>query len=674
MGKFVPNRMIHIIDFEIYKHLWVCVILCLDTLCVKVIVNKAEELKDYYYKHSTDIFVGFNIKGYDQFIMRYIIISALNPEHKANPKDLSDWIVSGNDGWTYVDGSAKPGCDIPNELWKIHLNIYDVQSSFSRDTSLKQIEGFRGISIEETDVDFNIDRELTDEEIRRTVKYCKHDVEATAWIFLQKKVYEDFKAHYILATQYCGDKFDKAIRATNPILIAMVLGAKKKEFDDGWDFVYPKDILRLGKYAFVEELFKDIKDNHIESELTITVGSAEMKFALGGLHASSRNFLCKEGKFLYFDVSSYYPSIMLRFDMLSRAITKPEIFRMIYDQRLTLKKEQLEAEDNGNFELANQKKLEQLPYKLVLNMCFGASGGKEDKGNPLYDLRNQRSICVTGQLLLLDLVEKLEDMCKIVQANTDGILVQVTDDNEDEIRAVCDEWSKRTGMMLEGEVFNKVFQKAVNDYIAVTPDGKIKGKGSDAKDKSDIDNNLPILSKALRAHYIDDIPVEDTVNKCNDLIEFQQICHAGSKREYAMIGRELLPDGSNKLANKTNRVFASKNKNSGCIYTKMGNNAKKPGMITKFPNCPDNVFINNGDVRKLSVPDELDREFYIQKAKEAIEKYETPDPKNIKTFEIAKAATEAALACDDPVEGYRAAVAKTNELQSLGRRKSRKKA
>ena len=47
----------------------------------------------------------------------------------------------------------------------------------------------------------------------------------------------------------------------------------------------------------------------------------------------------------------------------------------------------------------------QATLKLVNNTTYGASGAKF---NALYDKRMANSICYTGQLLLIDLIEKLE--------------------------------------------------------------------------------------------------------------------------------------------------------------------------------------------------------------------------------------------------------------------------
>jgi hypothetical protein len=45
----------------------------------------------------------------------------------------------------------------------------------------------------------------------------------------------------------------------------------------------------------------------------------------------------------------------------------------------------------------------------------GTYGAMKDKHNSLYDPRQANNVCVAGQLLLLDLIEKLEDHCELLQ-------------------------------------------------------------------------------------------------------------------------------------------------------------------------------------------------------------------------------------------------------------------
>ena len=57
---------LHVIDFEVFKHDWLCVIVSPIEKTETVIINDVEKLKSYYEKHSNDIFIGYNIRSYDQ--------------------------------------------------------------------------------------------------------------------------------------------------------------------------------------------------------------------------------------------------------------------------------------------------------------------------------------------------------------------------------------------------------------------------------------------------------------------------------------------------------------------------------------------------------------------------------------------------------------------------------
>lgn len=108
----------------------------------------------------------------------------------------------------------------------------------------------------------------------------------------------------------------------------------------------------------------------------------------------------------------------------------------------------------------------------------------KDKNNGLYDPLQANRVCVYGQLLLLDLIEKLEPHCQIIQSNTDGVLVKMNKyEDFDLIDDIAYEWEQRTHLKLEFDEYRKVFQKDVNNYIIVDSNGKYKSKGAYVKIK-----------------------------------------------------------------------------------------------------------------------------------------------------------------------------------------------
>src|SRR5690606_35106610 len=98
-------------------------------------------------------------------------------------------------------------------------------------------------------------------------------------------------------------------------------------------------------------------------------------------------------------------------------------------------------------------------------------GAMKDKYNQLYDPLMANNVCVAGQLLLLDLIEHLEPHCQLIQSNTDGLFVKINHENDlDTIKEICKEWEQRTRMELEFDIFTKIFQKDVNNYIVINED------------------------------------------------------------------------------------------------------------------------------------------------------------------------------------------------------------
>lgn len=245
----------------------------------------------------------------------------------------------------------------------------------------------------------------------------------------------------------------------------------------------------------------------------------------------------------------------------------------------------------------------------------------KDKYNNLYDPRQANSVCVSGQLLLLDLIEKLENHCQIIQSNTDGILVKLHNEEDYEnIVSISQEWSKRTRMELEYERVEKVYQKDVNNYLTVDGKGKYKSKGAYVKKLSTIDYDLPIVNEAIVNALVHGIPIEETIQNCQELIKFQKIVMVSSKYKYAFHGfydkktREVV--GVPKIMNERHlRVFASTRLEDGGIYKVH----REKGNINQVGDTPDHAFIMNDEITGVTVENyPLDKQYYIDMAHKRI--------------------------------------------------------
>lgn len=609
-------------DFEVFKYDWLVVIADTKTKEVFPIINNKELLEEIYQKNLSDIWIGYNSRHYDQWILKCILCGL-------NPKELNDWIIiQKNEPWQFSD-----------LLRKIPLNNYDVMPN--PPVGLKTLEGFMGSNIKETDVPFNIDRKLTQEEIDQTVYYCRHDVEETMKVFIQRK--SEFDAQFGIVKAF--DLPLSCIGDTEARITARVLECQRHSWSDEFDYFF-LPCIRLKKYRYVMDWFKNaVRDASSElghkfdpddwddrkyfysRSLEVEVAGIPHSFGFGGLHGATAKPIHAKGLILHVDVGSYYPSMLIAWNLVTRAAQRPEQYKHVYDTRMALKR-------------AGRKR-EQAPYKKLLNAL---SGAMKDQHNPAYDPRNNNCMCINGQLMLLDLIEHLEVVpeFQLLQSNTDGLIIQIpdTDDAFNQVDDVCFDWESRCStekcsILLGLDTISEIYQKDVNNYLWIDADGKVERKGAYVKELNPIDYDLPIVNKAIVDYMVDKIPVEQTIHECTDLKEFQKLVKLSDK--YSWVEHEAgVPtlirairhrDGtktellsysrSERYSYKSYRVFASKDMHKGRIL-KVKTSKKKP---EKFGGTPDHCFIWNDRIDGITCPGELDREWYIKLAKDRLKDF-----------------------------------------------------
>ena len=565
--------MLNFYDFEVFKHDWMVVVINPVAHDERVIINDADALTALYEEHKREIWVGYNNLHYDQFIFKGILCGF-------DPKAINDFIiVEGHKGWQYS-----------SLLRKLYMVNYDVFHPRT-DRGLKTHEAYLGNDICETTVPFDIDRKLTDAEIAETVKYCRHDVEQTIEVFMQRKSEFDARMDLLkmfnLPLVYLGK--------TDAQLTAIILGAERpaRPRDDEFDIV-PLPCLDLGPYDFIRSWYLDPANQDYSATLDFDIAGCPHKCAWGGLHGAIAQY-AGEGYFINVDVESYYPAEMIAHELLSRNVQDPSKFKGIRDHRIELK---------------HAKDPRQKALKLVVNGTYGAS---KDKFNALYDPRQANMVCVNGQLMLIDLMHKLvRDVgAEIIQSNTDGVLIRMPDGFDggpdafyDRVDDVAYEWEHRTGMGLEFDEFTRVYQKDVNNYVLVAADGSMKTKGAYVKKLGPLDYDLAVVNKALVEYMVHGVPVEDTIMGDDDLIDYQRVVKVSGKYKYGVHGHERLTD-------RCFRVFASTRESDGMIGRVKAGKAKPE----KFGNTSEHSFIDNGDVHGKKCPGYLDTGWYIQLAK-----------------------------------------------------------
>ena len=548
-----------------------------------------------------------------------------------NPKEINDYIiVLGGEGWQFSSAF--------NQIPMIN---YDVMPN--PPVGLKTLEAFLGSDIRETEVPFDIDRKLTPEEIEQTIFYCTHDVEETIKVFMEK--IDDFNAMQGIVQAFPDQVNLSNIGDSEARITARVLGCQRQKYTDEFDFFF-LPCLRIKKYKHVVEWFAqkrtemqytmqpiyDMRDRGIvvddfqlkrdfyNQNLTVDVAGIPHTFGFGGLHGAAATPVHYEGAIYHVDVNNYYPSMLLAWDLVTRSATNTN-YDKVYQTRKALKLKQQAAQDKA--EKKHWKKA-QLPYKKMLNAL---SGAMKDATNPAYDPRNNNCMCINGQLMLLDLIEHLEAIPGfiLIQSNTDGLIVKVpnTDEAFRQLDDICYEWECRCStdkceILLALDCIAKIYQKDVNNYLWVDIDGGIERCGDYVKETSRTDNDLPIVRNALVEYMAHGVPVEKTINECEDLIQFQKVvklsdnykwvehehCEPVQRQKGVRVIKTWYEyPHTDRYTYKSYRVFASSDLHDGRLLRAGG----KRGKPEKFGNTPDHCRIFNEDMTGVKVPAWLDR-------------------------------------------------------------------
>ena len=520
--------------------------------------------------------------------------------------------------------------------------------------SLKQLEGFLGMDIVESVVPFDLDRPLTDEEKRDVEKYNRADLYGTLERFKQRK--NSFRTKMLLVKEF-GLPVNYICKTNAKLTEAILLSQNKgmntrlrKNFQlcdlpVNWDVPELKSI-----YNFFIEALKELEKHKWDTKkcdkkklsMDLDILGVTHTFALGGVHGGIKNYICKpedKKKIIWVDVSSLYPNILTKWDLLSRKVdkngclafagmvqTRMDIKAKLHDPSLT-KDEKKALKDQA------------ARYKLILNTT---SGCMKDKFKKLYDPEYNTKMCMLGQLSLMDLVFRLRNVkrkpkpawarneleinsegsyFKLIQSNTDGIALELlTDDAEDLIDKVCAEWEKDWRFSLEKTVADNLYEKDVNNYVFKDSSGKIKVKGAYVTkfDEGNEQDTLAILAKAVVNYFLDGTDIRTTIcNPENLATDYQMIKKLGNmydtptwKREYGDVEVQ-----------KVNRIFPSTDTKNGGLYKHK--KSKEIGVLDKVEGTPEHVLIYNEDIRgkKIGELKDIDYEWYIAEAQHRIDDF-----------------------------------------------------
>lgn len=605
-NEALTNQTIYIYDIEVFKKDNLFVFRDYFTKEWTVIHNDLDALRNFYLANRDSLFVGYNSHSYDSNVMR-AYLQGKNPFH------VSKAIIESDDralAYKMFDTKKTP---------LFGMDLYQDNRGFS----LKEHSAFMGINIKETEVDFDLDRELTEEEQVLNELYCKNDVLATEKRFEQNIGMLVAKA--AIALYFGLDKM--ALSMTNANLTAELLGAEKTpdrgdeldkyELPEG--FKIESETIRQ---AFMTDEFEANEKGHASISLDVPRRDVTEVLGVGGIHGAKESFI-HVGNFHARDVGSLYPNTMVLFDYLSRNIPedKRHIYKMLLDERMEAKYSNKEFTEIKGVKIPTKLLIN--GYKLPLNTKYGAMGAEFNK---LYDPRMRLLVCVTGQMAMWDLLEKIEDHATIIQSNTDAhYYIPFSEEDEKAIDDIADDWMKRTGYTLDDDPFKAIFQKDVNNYLAVTSDGKVKFKGAIGLTNG-LKVSKAIVSNAFINYVVGGKDYKEFINECDELRQFQMITKTGWTFDDTIV-RDVY--GNERKAQKVNRTFAIKDPNKaveifkvkrGAVVEEEGTTIVGDDSYTKgLPNAPEYYAIDNDAIGEGWITiDDIDKAYYINQVEDLL--------------------------------------------------------
>lgn len=602
-------------DFEVTPNWWLCVFGDMPENFEEV----GEKVKDNFMIVSSDmpnsrdtlmqyirekdyVLTGYNIKGYD-LIIANAIYNAFTPQEV---KIINDIIINPDRAW-----STKEHMRLATFAKKRLRGICYQDLLDDSDGTLKEKEAILGLDIMESSVDFNKEN-LTEEDKADMTYYCKHDVYASMYFY--NKIYKN----YVNTKLAVGRKFNiperECYMCTNANLVSKALGARRSSFtdEDKIQIELPDSIREYCYNNLPNKIIEQLCNSRDSFETTLF--NNKVSFGNGGIHSVlCENIYVKSNDdwvLVNVDADSYYPSMLIKFKCLSRAVHDKQVFEDIFNERIAIKHKVNKTKEDKETQLA---------LKLILNTTYGASGNKY---LDLYDPYMCSKCCRLGQIFLAALANKLNNSIpnlRVIQTNTDGILIYCMRKYLPEVEKLQKEWTNVSGINMKLDYVDKIWQRNVNNYILVDTENKIKRKGAwliDTYEKEGVVSIAPLTAfisqKAIINYLIDGTDIIKTIVGCTDFTQFVMTCKKGPSYR-GVVQRDI--NGNETELFKCNRVYASTDSTLGEIYKyKM---YKGNISYAKMPNIPEHCRLINYSFDTYKFEDikkDLDYMFYIKRA------------------------------------------------------------
>ena len=556
----IKDKTVLVYDIESFPNLFTCSILNSENnklITYEISEDKNDlgkivalfQLKEFY-------FCGFNNKSYDDVLINYLIIRFDDLRYK--PIFEITWLIKSMSDKIIKEPVAN-WVDYKHAYLFNSFDLMTMSFSAKNRVGLKELEvtmGFPNVMEYEGDFSKNVPKDIKD----KVIEYNQNDVLATGELLNLKK--NDIELRLKLNEKYKINVLSKDnVNMGMEILKKEYLEKTNKTWDDIKDLKTPCQLVPFKNIIFdfiqyttptlqklLEKLKKiSIDPNNKDFREVFEIGGVVHNISLGGLHSinNAEIIIPNEDELLLdYDVDSYYPSCLIVNNLYPKhlGIEFVGIYKNIRDERV-------EAKKNKNSFLADA-------FKYAIN---GLSGNLQSQYSWTYDPELVVKLRINCQLMILMLIEKFDLLgAKIVQSNTDGILIKIKKSLLPEIEKVKDEWCKLTKLSMSKEEFERFYQYDVNNYIGVkkgfteTKDPElIKKKGFFADETNPGKGMSPkVIAKSLINYFVYNISPEETLKEDKDIRDYLT---------YQRVSRDFIVEYNGEKSLHINRFYMSTN-------------------------------------------------------------------------------------------------------------------
>ena len=413
-------------------------------------------------------------------------------------------------------------------------------------------DAYRGMTNEQLNhlITNDFDRYILPKRVKPMLHYNKNDVYLVCETARQKP--DEIKLRYSLGAAFnlnllCAARSSIA----DKLLYKFYSERSGLSIDKFKDLRTQRTALSFNKIIFphicfktkqLQDLLEDMKKvviyrtNKDAFEKVIQFYGTTYTIATGGLHSQDRPaVLTSTDKYTYvhYDISSFYPSVMVAYNIAPKHLNNNVFVKMVDYIRLTRIKCKHTEDKDGLIVAGVHNKLAAEALKIVINAIYGKFGFEMFF---LFDRFAQMQVTINGQLMVMMVVEALElDGIHVVSANTDGIIVKLPKDKEEDFKRITDDWCAQNKLTADSERYKLFVTRDINNYFDIQSNDKVEYKGSlDPKQYlKDLKKgyDMPVVAKAVFEYFAHGISVMETLRNHKDILDFCKTQNVGKQFE-----------------------------------------------------------------------------------------------------------------------------------------------